>query len=841
MLAIVASTAAASAGPMPYPQPDAAAIQHALHRLPVAASALYVAAHPDDENTRLIAHLANERQARTAYLSMTRGDGGQNLIGTEQSERFGLIRTAELMGARALDGGEQMFTRAKDFGYSKTPEETLEFWGREEILADTVWAIRMFRPDIIITRFKPAGRNHGHHTASAILAAEAFEMAGDRKAFPEQLEFVEVWKPERLIYNVSTWRLPKDADMSAYPRVDVGGYNPLLGASYGELAAESRSMHKSQGFGVQRSRGPKPEYFKLLSGRPMPDRGEVDLFADIDTSLARIEGAGEFDRIVKDLIANYDSTAPHLSVAALAKAHAAIARLADADDPDPWAVRKKAEVEALMLACAGLWLEARAPAGEVVVGTQAPLALEALLRAPKDGAPEAMWTGFSIGGVDMPRARKRRMSEALAPHEWVKKDVDVNVPTELPATNPYWIRHPQDGERFHVPTRQIVGQPVGERAVWVDFFVTLAGRNLQIRRAVQHSWRDPVQGERYQAVTVAPPVTASPAKPVSMFPNGEAQIVAWQLEAFAPAKGTLSLSVPRGWRVTPATVDFDFSSAGQAKLARFEVTPSNRTKMATRSDTLRAQVTVDGRTHDRATVVIDYPHIPKHRIYPVAETRAVTLPLTLQGQRIGYVPGAGDQVAESLALVGYDVSILNEDALAQESYGDLDAVILGVRAFNKHPWLKAYVPGLIEFAKAGGTVIVQYNTSNWISKLEFDIGPYPLELGRDRVTDETAAVTPKLEDHAALTFPNRLTPEDFDGWVQERGLYFAKTWDDAWQAPLEMADAGAEPSRGSLLVSRIGKGAYVYTGLSFFRQLPAGVPGAYRLLSNLISHGKAPK
>ncbi|HYH95369.1 PIG-L family deacetylase [Hyalangium sp.] len=810
----VGSTAVAQ----PPKQPHAGEIASGLRRLGVVGSVLYVAAHPDDENTRLLAWLANGRGMRAGYLSLTRGDGGQNLIGTEQDELLGLIRTQELLAARRIDGAEQLFTRARDFGYSKTAEETLRIWGREEVLADVVLAIRRFQPDVIVSRFSTRPPNHGQHTASALLAEEAFAAAADPKRFPEQLGELKPWKADRLLQNVATWGLPPNADMSAYPKVDVGGFDPLLGRSWGEMSAESRSQHKSQGFGVPAERGPLLEYFQPLAGtRPISDP-----FEKLELTWKRWSGTEKLAQAIEEASRGFNPRAPHLSIPALLRVHEALSAL---PEDNPWKALKLRETEALVSACAGLFLEARATETSAVPGGPVALNLVALNRSP---------ASLRLVSVTLPGGESVAAGTELAEHTPFKLSKTVTLPAEAAISTPYWLHKPVAGAGlYEVADRALIGRPEGDPALAVAFVYETGGKRFTVVRPVVYTWVDPVRGELYRAFEIVPAVTATLEREVIMFPNGAAQPVSVVLAAGkADAEGKVWLEVPQGWRVEPAEVPFQLGARGDERTVQFRLTPP---KGATERGLLRVLVESGGRTESWRVRQVKHEHIPPQAVRQPSEAQLVPLALTTKVRRIGYIPGPGDRVAESLAAVGYEVTLLPEERLATEKLERFQAILVGVRAFNATPRLGLHRERLLQYVERGGRLIVQYNTNSRVGPLSALISPYPLEIGRDRVTDETAVMRPLSLAEPLMSAPNRLGPADFEGWVQERGLYFASKWDEKYRPVFAMSDPGEESLSGGLLVARHGKGSFAYTGIAFFRQLPAGVPGAYRLLANLLA------
>ncbi|WP_326491774.1 PIG-L family deacetylase [Myxococcus stipitatus] len=800
-------------------QPHAGEIAAGLRRLGVTGSVLYVAAHPDDENTRFLAWLVGEKGLRAGYLSLTRGDGGQNLIGTEQDELLGLIRTHELLAARRVDGAEQLFTRARDFGYTKSADEALRIWGHDAVLADVVLAIRRFQPDVIVTRFNTKPPNHGHHTASALLAAEAFAAAADPKRFPEQLTQVKPWKADRLLHNVSTWSLGPDADMSGYLKVDVGGFDPLLGRSWGEVSAESRSQHKSQGFGVPAERGPLLEYFTPLEGA----RPTKDVFEGLDLTWRRWKGTEAVSAAVDEAVKGFDSRAPWRSVPALLRVHAALSAL---PDDHPWKAYKLRETESLVAACAGLFLEARAAEATAVPGSPVELSLFALNRSSAQ---------VKLVGVTLPGGEAVTVDAALAEHAPFKLARKVTLPADAAITTPYWLRHPVSGGLYALEDRDrgLTGMPEGPPALSVGFTYEVGGRRFSVTRPVVYVWTDPVRGELYRAFEVVPAVTATLERDRVMFPNGSPQPVDVVLAAGrAEAAGKVRLELPEGWRSEPSELPFQLAARGDERTVQFKVTPP---KGASQKGRLRVVVESGGRTESWRVRSVAHPHIPPLAVRQASEATLVPFSLATKVKRIGYIPGPGDRVAESLAAVGYEVTVLPEERLAGEKLERFEAILVGVRAFNANPRLAVHRERLLDYVKKGGRLVVQYNTNSRVGPLAAFVGPYPLEIGRDRVTDETAVMTPVKPDEPLLRAPNALSAVDFEGWVQERGLYFASKWDDHYRPVFTMNDAGEAPLAGGLLVARHGKGVFVYTGLAFFRQLPAGVPGAYRLLANLLA------
>ncbi|PYJ66141.1 MAG: LmbE family protein [Verrucomicrobia bacterium] len=802
-------------------QSNAGEIQLALQKLNVLGRVLYIAAHPDDENTNLMALWSNGSLYETAYLSITRGDGGQNLIGPELRERLGVIRTEELLAARRVDHGKQFFSRAIDFGFSKTAEETMRIWDHDKILSDVVWVVRKFRPDVIVTRFSPEDQlTHGHHTASAILAREAFSAAGDPNRFPEQLAFVKPWRPTRLVWNTSPFffsnrNLPFDP--TGLTVLEAGGYNSLLGKAYTEIAAASLSMHKSQGVGSPPRRGARKEYFKLLEGQPMTN----SLFEGIDTNWSRVANSESIATQIRQIISQFLPADPAASVPELLKLRQAMNGIKD----ESWVPEKKAELDGIIAACLGLHVEASTTNGAVTPGQTATIKLEAINRCNIPVTLQEI--RFPLSGDSM------KIDAALPSNELVTRDLSCKIPENTPYSQPYWLRKSGTLGAFAVDDQTLVGLPENPPDLPVEIVLQINGQELRYIVDTKYRMVDPVAGELRRPLVIEPPVFAKVVNSVLVFATNQPKSVGVHVTAATgPVKGELKLAVPQGWGVYPASIPIDLKAADAETVATFTVKPPEQNS----EGTLRAVVSIDGRDYSLGRVRISYPHIGVHTLMPPAEARLVRADIREKGERIGYIPGAGDDVPESLQQIGYSVKILSESDITAENLKQFSAVVLGVRAYNTQERIANWLPELFAYVKAGGVAVAQYNT---LAELKTDqLGPYPLEISRDRVTDENAEVRILAPDHPLMTTPNKITSKDFEGWVQERGLYFPKKWDPAWTAILSSNDSKEKPLDGGLLVAKSGKGFFIYTSYSWFRQLPAGVPGAYRLVANMLSLGK---
>ena len=808
-------------------QRDAAELQLALKKLTVLGSALYVAAHPDDENTALIAYLANERLLRTGYLSMTRGDGGQNLIGDEKGELLGVLRTQELLAARRIDGGEQYFTRAIDFGYSKTPQETLAIWGHDTILADVVWNIRRFQPDVIITRFPTTGEGgHGHHTASAMLAVEAFKLAGDPTKFPDQLRYVNVWQPRRIFWNRFSFRpiAPDDPSLAKSLRLDIGTYNPLLGRAYTEIAAESRSQHKSQGFGAAERRGSILNYFDQLDGDP----AQRDLFEGIDQSWSRYPGGENVGKILQQAADTFDLRSPEQSIPVLLQAADALDRLgaspAWSARVTPWIDVKRRELLEAIRGCAGLSIDVAAADSSVVPGGELPISVSVVNRSeyPLTLQMVASLYANPSKGVLLP----------LKNNQPVKTELSVKMPDDAEISQPYWLQKPPGKGAFTVTQQTLIGLPENPPAVPITVSLTDNAMHTIIYSVpAVFRWTDPVRGEQTRPVDVVPEVTLNLGSRVYVFPDVQPkQVTIWLQNFGAATPATVRLLLPNGWTTIPASSPVSFGKKGDEARAAFTVTPT----AAEMTGAIGAEVDLpSGRKISTSITTIDYPHIPAQRVFGDATGKAVRVNVKKRGSRIGYIMEPGDEVAEALRQIGYEVTLLTDADLERGDFARYDAIVTGVRAYNTRKRLKLAQPKLLEYVNNGGTLVVQYNT---LQELLIDSpGPYPFKITSDRVTVEEAPVRFVHPDHLLLNTPNKITAADFNGWVQERGLYFTNNWDSHYETVLATNDPGESEKEGGELYARYGKGVYVYTSYSWFRQLPAGVSGAYRLFANLVS------
>jgi LmbE family N-acetylglucosaminyl deacetylase len=809
-------------------KPNASEIYESIEKLNFLGTALYIAAHPDDENTRLISFLANDVKARTGYLSLTRGDGGQNLVGSEIRELLGVIRTQELLAARRIDGGEQFFTRANDFGYSKHPDETLEIWNKKEVLADVVWAIRNFKPDVIINRFshKPEtfGKTHGHHTSSAVLSELAFDLAGDKTQYPEQLKYVDVWQPTREFFNTSWWFYGsrenfEKADKTNIIEFESGTYYPGYGLSNSEIASLSRSMHKSQGFGSTGTRGSSKEYLEFIKGDFPKDK--TNLFDGINTTWTRVKGGKEIGVILKRVEQNFDFVNPAASVSELVTAYKLIQKL----ENQHWKVQKTKEIKSIIQACLGLYLEAVTTESSATVGGDVEVNIEVINRSNV----KVLLNSVQIRFLDVDDQK----DVVLKNNERFQYTVKDRLPIEIDNTAPYWLNGKGTLGMYYVANRQWIGKPEGIKEFSVAYVLTIAGTEIVYRNDVVFKKNDPVKGEVYQPFEIIPEVTVGIANKVLIFPNSNSKEITVKVKSGKPnIEGTVSILHTEGWKITPESQEVTIEQKGAEQILTFTVTPP----VNQNESTISPIVNLDGRTYSDELVEIDYDHIPFQSVLLPSQSKVVKLDIQKKGQVIGYIHGAGDEIPTSLRQVGYTVVELNEKDISYDKLKNFDAVILGIRAYNTNDRSRFYQEDLHKYVQQGGTMMVQYNTSHRV-KVD-QVAPLDLKLSRDRVTDENAPVTILAPEHEVMQFPNQITEKDFEGWVQERGLYFPNEWSSEFTPILSMNDKGETAKKGSLLVAKYGEGHFIYTGLSFFRELPAGVPGAYRIFTNLLSVGK---
>lgn len=797
-------------------------IYQGIKKLNVLGSVLHIAAHPDDENTLMLSYMSKDQLVRTGYLSLTRGDGGQNLIGAEQGYNIGVIRTQELLGARKVDGAQQFFSRAYDFGYSKTRNETLNFWDQKKVLGDVVWMIRKFQPDVIITRFPPDPRaGHGHHQTSAYMGEEAFKMAADVNAYPEQLKYVKPWQAKRLVWNTFTpgfTNKKPEGEKNPFISAEIGGYNPILGKSYTEIAAESRSQHKSQGFGSSPVRGERVDFFLHKEGVPAKN----SLFDDVDITWNRVSGSQKVQALVKDAIKNYNIENPSSSVPALLKINQELNKL---DTANIYVKAKKQEICDLLVQCVGLFFETNPGDFSAVAGDLADIKISVVKRSEYPVKLTSLnWTGVKSDSV---------LNMNLGSNEMNAFAIKAHLPENLKMTQPYWLEKPIDKGIFQIDNQLNIGYPENRPETNTVFVFEIDGQKFTYSRAWTYKFTDPASGEIYRPFEIRSAVTTNINEPVFIFANTTPKVISVMVEAQKKqVKGILKLDLPKGWKSEPASVNFDMTDKYQEQTYAFTITPPAKNEEAV----VRSVATVDGKNYDRAIKTINYRHIPSQTLFPPSGAKLAKLDVKTTVTKIGYIAGAGDDVPMALRQMGCTVTMLNEAALAKD-LSEYEAIIVGIRAYNTESRLTYYQEKLMDYVKNGGTMVVQYTIPARL--LVKQVGPYPIQLSHDRVAEEDAEIRFLKPDNALLNYPNKITQKDFNGWIQERGLYFASDWDKTnYEAIFSSNDTDESLKEGSVLYAKYGKGHYIYTGLSFFRELPAGVTGAYRLFANMISVGK---
>jgi len=797
-----------------------------IQKLNFLGSVLYIAAHPDDENTRLITYLANNVKAETAYLSLTRGDGGQNLIGPELRELLGTIRTQELLEARKIDGGEQFFSRANDFGYSKNPSETLEIWDKNEVLSDVVWIIRKFQPDVIINRFdhKSPGTTHGHHTSSAMLSVESFDLTNNDKIFPEQLKLVAPWQPKRMFFNTSWWFYGSQenfdkADKTNLLAFKTGVFYSELGKSNQEIAALSRSRHQSQGFGSTGTRGEETEYLELLKGESPKDK--TNIFDGIDTTWNRVEGGAEIGQLLSDVEKKYDFQNPSASINDLVKAYNLIQNLKD----EHWKKIKSDEITGIIAACAGLYLEAVAEKQEATIGENVKLKLEAINRSV------------------VPMKLVSYTNSSKTTNEFVPIDLQFNILNNLNATfllaenlnytQPYWLKEIGSVGIYRVDEQQNRGVPDVVREVKVVFNININNTIIPFERNVIYKFNDEVKGEVYKPFDIIPAISISFLDKVKIFNTHKTKTIGIKLKAGKDnVNGILALDLSSNWLVSPKSISFSLDKKETEKTVYFEVTSPKQAEVVE----AKATAKIDNQNFDQERITINYEHISVQQVLKPCVAQFLNLDIKTGNEKVAYIMGAGDEVPQFLTQMGYAVTILKPAEITKENLANYDVAITGIRAYNTVEELAFKQSILFDFVKAGGTMIVQYNTNGKLVTKE--IAPFPLKISRDRVTEENAEIRFLDPKNTVLSYPNKLDVLDFKGWVQEQGLYYPEEWDKNFKTVISSNDKGEKPKDSAILVADYGKGHYIYTGLSFFRELPAGVAGAYKLFANLISIGK---
>ena len=788
-----------------------------LEKLNTLGKVLYVAAHPDDENTRLITYLSNEKKYQTAYLSLTRGDGGQNLIGKDLKENLGLIRTQELLEARKIDGGIQFFTSAIDFGYSKNSKESLEFWNEDQILYELVWIIRKFKPDVIITRFNEvSGITHGHHTASSILANKAFRISGNPDIFPDQLEFLETWKAKRIFWNTST----RFFDLSKYSddeilKIDVGLYNNILGKSYNEISSESRSMHKSQGFGSLKRRGSEKELFILTQG----DKYDDNLMDGVDVTWNRFGENNEIIEYINNLVNEYDPKKPYKTVNKLSVLYEKVSKIKDED----WKKIKLNEIKNLIKACLGLFFESLSDVSISSIGENIKVNFDAINRSP---------ININLKQVSV-FDEEFLIKKDLINNEFFRFEKTIKIPESESFTEKYWLINKPNFGNYDVNHQKLIGNPDNNFPVETNFIFTINNIEVSYTIPLLNKKNSPTKGDDYKIFNIGLPIYLNPKRYNELVVNSNSQTI--EVEVISGKENldaTIYLDIPENIKYEPKYFDLSFKDLNEKKIIKFDLTLPE-------TDSFKENIIVKAKYNDeyyeRGIKEINYDHIIQQVRFPLSEIKIIKFNIKTKGKNIAYFMGSGDNIPSFLSLIGYKIDLLTLDQLSTDILSNYDALIIGIRAYNVNKKLIEKTKEIHNYVKNGGNVLVQYNTSRGIDVKDF--APYSFNISRNRTSEENSKVDIINKNHLALNYPNKILLEDFDNWVQERGLYFPINWSDDYETLISSNDSGEKPNHGGILISKIGKGHYVYTSYSWFRQLPSGVSGAYKLFVNLISLG----
>jgi len=800
--------------------PDAAQIRQQIKKLKVLGSVLYLAAHPDDENTRIIAYMANGRLYETAYLALTRGDGGQNLLGNEKGDLMGVIRTQELLEARKIDAGQQFFTNSVDFGYTRSQDETIQKWGLDSVLMDVTRIIRTFHPDVIILRFPPDERaGHGHHQASATIARMAVDYASAPMNLFENPMLSHPWIPKRVYINTGKWWVPNiDSVAAAHPekymKLDVGGYNGLLGKSYTEIAGMSRSQHKTQGFGASLNKGQHFEYLELLSGEPAFN----DLMDGITTDWTRLGPYENINELIDSTLLSFNDEKPWEIIPLLFSIRNTVLTVED----EHWKNIKLKDIDRLIADCLGLAIEVISPNENWIPGSRENLKFDVINRSP------AQAELISVSGIGLDSA----INFNLQDNRWFSFIKSIKLPINTALSNPYWLRHSHD-DRFIVADKMLTGLPEINDAPIYKFIFKINEHQLTVPITVIYRNVDRVKGELKHPVFIAPRISIHPESESSIFRLGQERALRFLISSHRDS-GTMEFypNLPENWH-GPESVSFAIDHPGQQTWIEINITAPDSGII----DSFFPYVKFNNIDYNRNEIVIRYNHIEPQMLTPQARVKMVSVDLHTVGSTIAYVKGAGDEVPKMLEQLGYHISYLKPEDL-KDNIGVYESIIFGVRAFNVHPELENYHEVLMKYVKNGGNVVMQYNTSRGLTT---SFGPYPFKLSRDRITDENAPVIFNSPTDSILNYPNKIEEADFEGWVQERGLYFSTDWNKKYRTPIGFESPEGKRLNGSLLITNYGSGTFVYTSLAFFRELPAGVPGAYRLFANIIAGGKENK
>ena len=800
-----------------HPVPSAQ-IYNEMARLKNLTSVLYMAAHPDDENTRLLAWLVNDQHIRTAYLSLTRGDGGQNILGSEQGAALGLIRTHELLEARKLDGAEQFFTRALDFGFSKNPTETFKHWNDRVLSNDAVWVIRKYRPDVIICRFPPTSEaGHGQHSASAIIAAKAFNETGNSEKYAEQLTHYGVWQPKRLLFNAYKFGDRNTTSEDQF-KMMVGQYLPSLGLGAGELAGISRSIHRSQGAGTSSVPGVQKEYFKLVAG----DSLSQSLFYGIDITWNRV-GKKEIGKHIQTILDKFDYNHPDASIPELLELKKEIAKVTD----DYWRELKMQELDQTILHCSGFMAEVYTKQPQATAGTTLPFTLKVIARSA---------TSVRIKSINWLNT-DTTLSVKISQDSLFTFEHPITIPSNTPITQPYWlVNAPMHGDMYNISNDTLLGLPEAPNNLNATLKLKIGDEFFTVSVPLSYKKLDPVRGDVVEPLRIVPEATIEFSNTLLTTQADGTVKAQVHIHAYKEINhSTLAISENLITRKLYSNISL---KAGADTLIQIAMSAEDVATFSKGDFKLDARLSMtDGTVYNKTQKLIQYSHLPTLQYFTPATAQVLRNNWKCTAKKVGYIEGAGDNTVAFLRQAGIETEILKESELTDPAkLKQYDVIITGIRAINTEKRMSFWMPVLLKYAENGGTLLMLYNTQQDMSTTQ--LGPYPFTLSSDRVTEEDAVVTILHPDHRLLTYPNKITNADFENWVQERGLYFPTKLDDRYQTLFRMNDTGEEPKDGSTIYTKYGKGHYIYTTLAFFRQLPAGNKGAVRLLMNMLSVGK---
>jgi len=828
-----------------------------LKRLNNTKSVMYIGAHPDDEDSALLAYLARGENARTAYLSLTRGDGGQNIIGSELFESLGIIRTEELLQARRLDGAEQFFTRAFDYGFSKTLAEAKQKWDEKIILCDAVRVIRTFRPLVVISRFSgtPAD-GHGQHQFAGYISPLAVKAAADSN------QCIDSGMPWQVLkfYVSQGFRSTQEPTL----KINTGEYDFLLGRTYFELAMEGRSQHKTQEQGVLELRGEQFSGLNLVESKVPKVENEKSVFDGIDIKLMgspKTFGLSEnYEReqltkvqvLAEQALREYDPKKPQKIVPVLTEGLRIMHESGQIEPITPKIFfQKDREFSEAIRRASGVTVDVLADRETVAPDESFQTTVKVFFpnganvklkkvyfRIPDDwdadetGAPKEANQGF---------IRRETANQT--------KYFKIKISRNAKLTEPYWLKNGRQGDLFNVQqpfdNQNLPFQPPIASA---NVIVEINGTEINIIQPVQYRFADDIRGEVRRNLNVVPKVSLKLDQDLVIVPQSKkAQtrkiVLSVTNNSSEAASGIAKLNVPDGWRIAPREAGFDLKNKGAKTSVAFDVTVPANVKIG--DFNISAEVAAGGETFTQTMNEIAYPHIQTHRYYTKAETKVNVLDLRVAPVRVGYIMGSGDEVPEAIRQMGLSVESLNENDLTSGDLSKFDTIVVGIRASQVRQDFVSNNQRLLDYVKNGGTLIVQYQRPDYVRQ---NLPPFPGSMTDTqkttagmtaRVVDENAKVTILEPQHPIFNFPNKITDKDFADWVQERNLYNFTTFDAKYKPLLEAHDAGEAENKGGLVIAEIGKGKYVYCSYAFFRQLPVGVPGAYRLFANLLSLPKA--